>query len=169
MDTYSIQAMIMARQDLTAPEKCLALCLAHARDRRTGRVIRSREWMSTATSLKGGSLRRAIAGLVQKGVVTATRTVRATIYKFAPALEEICGDNKDGPDEDHQTVPMRTIGKPRKKPRYPKIRRELTSRADDGCATMEYAVTNDLEFMEAVRRDSREKREKDGGWGSGQV
>lgn len=164
MDTYAVQYEIMTRSDLTVPERLLGMCLAHAMDRKTGKVRRTREWVQGVTGMKGGTLRRAIAGLAQKGVISPTRTGRSTIYEFCTRPGNKCG-RVDGPLGGHQTVPTGTIGggKPRPKPRYPKIKRELTSRADDGCATDEHERVNDLEFMEAVRRDSREKREKAGG------
>lgn len=164
----------MMNQDLTTPEKCLAMCLAHARDHKTGKVRRTRKWMQGVTGMKGGTLSRALTGLVNKGVVVPTRTGRSTIYQFCAPPMEIKTGRVDCPQEVNQIDPRRSIGNPgrrlmpagtsRKKPRYPKIRREIMTRADDGCATAEYlALPNDIEFMEAIQRDSREKRGRTGG------
>lgn len=107
MDTYAIQAVIMKMDNLNTNEKCLAMCLAHAKDKGTDKVRRTRKWMSEATGQKGGTVRRTIAALVEKGVIVPQRTGRSTIYAWGVLVKE-CG-RVDGPLGDHQTVPVGTI------------------------------------------------------------
>lgn len=107
MDTYAIQAVIMKMDNLNTNEKCLAMCLAHAKDKAIDKVRRTRKWMSEATGQKGGTVRRTIAGLVEKGVIVPQRTGRSTIYAWGVLVKE-CG-RVDGPLGDHQTVLSGTI------------------------------------------------------------
>jgi len=155
-----LQDAIFKAQDLTTPEKIVALCLVWHRNQKTGRCDPGQARICLETGLKERAVRDAIHGLTEKQVIVTTRTQKTTRYEFCARNGSLDGLPASGAGPDRRLMP---VGKPRKKPRYPKVRREITSRADDGCATDEHERVNDIEFMEAVRRDSREKRERAGG------
>lgn len=97
----TLAAMVQDRPDLTAHETLVGIVMALAADGKTGTVWLRRTTIQDRTRLSLGQLKRALTGLVSKGVVDRHRTVRATVYKFK-RQEEKDGE-MDGPLVDHQT------------------------------------------------------------------
>lgn len=82
----TLAAMVQDRPDLSPMETLVGMTLALAVDGKTGSAWLKRETVQRRTRLSLGQLKRALAGLVGKGVVTRHRTPRATVYRF-PALD----------------------------------------------------------------------------------
>ncbi|MHC1788539.1 hypothetical protein [Solidesulfovibrio sp.] len=86
----TLAAMVQGRDDLTPTETLVGIVIALAVDGKTGTAWLKRETMQRRTRLSLGQLKRALAGLVGKGVVERIRTPRATVYRFPAA------DKKEG-------------------------------------------------------------------------
>ena len=95
-------------ESLSSGAKLVGLVLARNMDTKSGRSRLLRKTISKKTNLKGGSLRRALVELVRSKVVERIVTGRSSIYIFSTLHRYNCR-RVDGPHEDHQTVPIRTI------------------------------------------------------------
>lgn len=125
--------------------------IAHARDSRD--------------SVRAGLKELEAAGYIQRAQAR-NESGRFAEKEYRVFERPLVGHSLVGGDSPATENPstVKTRAKPRKKPRYPKIKREITSRADDGCATMPYeALPKDIEFMEAVKADSRRRRGREVG------
>jgi hypothetical protein len=96
----TLATMVQDREDLSPHETLVGVVMALAADRATGTVWLRRSTIQDRTRLSLGQLKRALSGLVRKGIVERHRTVRASVYKFH-SLEEKKGE-MDGPPVTHQ-------------------------------------------------------------------
>lgn len=124
--------------------------VAHAKDGRASMRAGLEELIQAGYLVKYGRRRDDKGRLYENEYQVFERPLVDSLLKEAVRFPYVRKSNMD-----------KTRAKPRKKPRYPKIRREITSRADDGCATDEHVAVNDIEFLEAVRADSRRRRERE--------
>lgn len=105
-ENITLQGLVFKAQDLTTPEKIVALCLIWHRNQKTGRCDPGQARICMETGLKERAVREAIHGLVAKKLLVATRTQKTTRYQFCAAYGSLNGLPALNAGLDRQQTPV---------------------------------------------------------------
>ena len=83
MTTYELQRLVLAREDLSSPERFVGMVYALHLNAHTGQIRVRQETIAAECQMSARTVRQHLQALVQKGVFTSKRTGRATILSPA--------------------------------------------------------------------------------------
>ncbi|WP_243311512.1 helix-turn-helix domain-containing protein [Fundidesulfovibrio agrisoli] len=134
-NNVSLMQAIMANNDLTPSEKWVAACLIWHRNSVTGLCNPSGKVVASETGLSLRTVRTALAGLEEKGVVTHRRTNSSARWFFnglsaTVALPKCDNCTSEGPGNAHRKSPFREELKTLEQAKAYGARREALTREE---------------------------------------